>query len=162
MNYRKLIMAALAASVVVPTATVSAQSRGEVRDSRHDVQRQKQDLRQALRHGDRHDVRDARHDVKQARQEYREDLRDYRDYRARHRTAFRASAYRSNIRYRPVRVGLRINSGFYGSNYAINPLTYRLPRAHANQRWVRYYDDVLLVNVRTGVVVRVIPNFFYR
>ncbi len=162
MMYRKLIMAALAASVVVPVASVSAQSRGEARDSRNEVREQQRDLRQAKHYGDRDDIRDARKDVRGAREEYREDLRDYRNYRAGNRNAFRAGAYSSRQRYRAVRAGVRINSGFYNQRYAINPSTYRLPRARANQRWIRYYDDVLLVNVRTGVVVRAINGFYHR
>ena len=29
------------------------------------------------------------------------------------------------------------------------------------QTWVRHYNDMLLVNTRTGTVVRVIPNFYW-
>jgi hypothetical protein len=38
---------------------------------------------------------------------------------------------------------------------------YRLPAAYGSYRWVRYYDDVLLVDVRNGHVVDVIRDFFW-
>ena len=37
---------------------------------------------------------------------------------------------------------------------------YRLPPADGPYRWVRYYGDVLLVDVRNGYVVDVIHDFF--
>jgi hypothetical protein len=36
-----------------------------------------------------------------------------------------------------------------------------LPAAYGSYRWVRYYDDVLLVDVRNGRVVDVIRDFFW-
>jgi hypothetical protein len=51
---------------------------------------------------------------------------------------------------------------FYGSNYWINdPWQYRLPPVYGPYRWVRYYDDVLLVDVYSGEVVDVIYDFFW-
>jgi Ni/Co efflux regulator RcnB len=38
---------------------------------------------------------------------------------------------------------------------------YRLPRPIANQRWVRYGNDVVLVDVRSGRVVRTYNSFFF-
>ena len=39
---------------------------------------------------------------------------------------------------------------------------YRLPyRAAGHVRWVRYWDDALLVDIYTGEVVDVIHNFFW-
>jgi Ni/Co efflux regulator RcnB len=42
-----------------------------------------------------------------------------------------------------------------------DPYRYRLPRATGPNRWVRYGNDVLLVNGRTGRVVTVYNSFFY-
>ena len=42
-----------------------------------------------------------------------------------------------------------------------DPWTYRLPEVYGPYRWIRYYDDVLLVNTYTGEVVDVVHNFFY-
>jgi Ni/Co efflux regulator RcnB len=42
-----------------------------------------------------------------------------------------------------------------------DPWQYRLPPVHGPYRWVRYYDDVLLIDVRNGYVVDVINDFFW-
>ncbi|WP_342449817.1 RcnB family protein [Sphingomonas jejuensis] len=36
-----------------------------------------------------------------------------------------------------------------------------MPPAYGSYRWVRYYDDALLVDVRSGYVVDVIYDFFW-
>jgi hypothetical protein len=38
---------------------------------------------------------------------------------------------------------------------------YRLPYAPPGTRWIRYWNDALLVDVYTGEVVDEIPNFFW-
>jgi Ni/Co efflux regulator RcnB len=38
---------------------------------------------------------------------------------------------------------------------------YRLRPATRNQRWIRYGNDILLVNVRNGRVLQVIRNRYY-
>jgi Ni/Co efflux regulator RcnB len=43
------------------------------------------------------------------------------------------------------------------NNYA----NFRLPRPGASQQYVRYGNDVLLVNVRNGRVIRVYRDFFW-
>jgi Ni/Co efflux regulator RcnB len=51
---------------------------------------------------------------------------------------------------------------FFGNRYWINdPWRYRLPEVYGPYRWVRYYDDVLLVDEYSGEVVDVIHNFFW-
>ena len=42
-----------------------------------------------------------------------------------------------------------------------DPWQYRLPQVYGPYRWVRYYDDVLLVDIYSGEVVDVIHNFFW-
>ena len=60
-------------------------------------------------------------------------------------------------RYRPVTVGYQLRPAFYGSRYYITDYgAYRLRAPGHWQRWVRYGDDLLLVNVRTGRVLDVI------
>jgi Ni/Co efflux regulator RcnB len=78
------------------------------------------------------------------------------------RTAQRArSAYVAPVRnwsYRPVNVGYRLQPSFYGSNYYISDYgAYHLqsPRNRFT-RWIRYGNDLLLVNIRTGRVLQVI------
>ena len=85
----------------------------------------------------------------------RRDRRDVRQNR-RVRTAYIAPV--RNWRYRPVSVGFRLQPSFYGSRYYISDYSaYRLqaPRHHW-LRWVRYGDDLLLVNIRNGRVLDVV------
>jgi len=154
-----LIMATALPVAITPAA---AQSRGELRRDRQDIREEQRELNRAIRNGDRRDVREERRDVREAKREYREDLSDYRRYRASNRNAFRAGAFRSEYRYRSFRPGVKIGAGYYAPRYSLNNYNaYRLPRPGRYQRWVRNYNDVLLVNTRTGVVVRVIPGFFW-
>src|SRR3546814_13954691 len=65
--------------------------------------------------------------------------------------------WRSPYRYHAFGAGARIQPGYYAQRYVIaDPRRYRLPVARGPNRWVRHYDDVLLVNTRTGRVVDVI------
>ena len=62
-----------------------------------------------------------------------------------------------NWRYRPVTVGYRLQPAFYGSRYYISDYgRYNLRAPHRLERWIRYGDDLLLVNLRNGRVLRVI------
>ena len=55
-----------------------------------------------------------------------------------------------------------LGSLFFGSRYWINdPWQYRLPEVYGPYRWVRYYDDALLVDIYSGEVVDVIYDFFW-
>lgn len=157
---RKFIMASALAATLMPVAAM-AQSYGEVRHDNREIRQDQRDLRRAQIHGDRHDIRDARADLRDSRQERRE---DWRDYRRSHPDIYRGPAYAGpsrNWRYRPVNVGYRFEPVYYGQRYWIDADRYRLPRPVATQRWVRYGNDVVLVNVRTGRVVAVNNGFFY-
>jgi hypothetical protein len=64
--------------------------------------------------------------------------------------------------YRPVGLGFFLDPLFFQPRFFLNdPWAFRLPPPGARFRWVRYYDDVLLVDVFTGEVVDSIPNFFW-
>ncbi|WP_380784979.1 RcnB family protein [Sphingomonas sp. R86521] len=157
----KMIIAALAATVLTPVA-VQAQSAREVRQDSHEIRRDQRDLRDAQYRGDRGDVRDARRELREDRQERRE---DWRDYRQSHQNVYRRGNYTGprGYRYRPVSVGYRFAPEYYGRNYWINDYqTYRLPRpGYGYQRWVRYGRDVVLVDTRSGRTVQVYNSFFY-
>ena len=157
---RKIMIAALAAAALTPVAA-SAQSYGEARQSQRELRESRRDLQDARRNGSREDIRDARREVREDRQEARE---DWRDYRRAHGDVYRRGAYTGprGYRYRPVTVGYRFAPAYYGRSYWINdPWTYRLPRAAANERWIRYGRDVVRVDLRTGRVVAVNNGFFY-
>jgi len=126
---------------------------------------------------DRRDWRgDRRDDRRDWRQERRADRRDWnrgwrsdrryawQDWRYRNRNLFRLPAYYSpyNYGYRRFSVGLFLDRLFYGQNYWISdPFYYRLPPAPYGTQWIRYYNDVILVDIYTGEVVDVIHDFFW-
>mgnify|MGYP006178734237 CR=1 FL=1 len=57
---------------------------------------------------------------------------------------------------------ISIGSMLFAPDYWINdPAYYRLPPAYGPYRWVRYYDDVLLIDLRSGRVVDAIHDFFW-
>lgn len=161
---RKIILAALAAATIAPVAApiaAGAQSYGEVRRDQREVRDDQRDLRRAQMYGDRRDVRDARQELREDRRETRE---DWRDYRRSHPDWYRRGAYRgpSGYRYRPVTPGYRFAPSYYGRNYWLNDWQrYRLAAPLGYQRWVRYGNDVVLVDIRNGAVVTVNNGFFY-
>lgn len=155
---RKLIILGLMAATIIPGVAM-AQSATELRQDRRDIREEQRDLRQAQRHGDHRDVRDAREDLRDARQEYRE---DWRDYRKSHRDVYRGGNWRAPFRYSRWDAGARLRPAYYSPRYYItDPGRYRLRRPGPNLQWVRHYNDVLLVNVRTGRVIEVQRGFFW-
>ena len=59
-------------------------------------------------------------------------------------------------------MGVYLDSLFYSNRYWIgDPYYYRLPPAYGPYRWVRYYDDALLVDIYSGEVVDVIYDVFW-
>lgn len=167
---RKLILIGLMAATMAPVA-VQAQSQQEIRRDRRDLREEQRELNQAYRYGDRRDIREERRDVRDARQELREDIGDrnrqwrrddWRSYRNTNRGLYARGAWRAPFRYSNFRVGGRIGPAFYGSRYFIaDPWRYRLPPARGYARWVRHYNDVILVDTRRGIVLDVYRNFFF-
>ena len=61
-----------------------------------------------------------------------------------------------------MNIGWTLSRPYYSSRFWIDdPWQYRLPVVYGPYRWIRYYDDALLVDLRTGRVVDVIRNFFW-
>jgi len=70
--------------------------------------------------------------------------------------------YGYNYGYRRFSIGVTLGSAFFGRNYWIEDVyDYRLPEVYPPYRWVRYYNDVLLVDTDSGEVVDVIYDFFW-
>jgi Nickel/cobalt transporter regulator len=97
---------------------------------------------------------------------WRNDRRyDWRSHRQQYRSYYSPGRYSAPYRgygYNRISIGFTIGSPYYSSRYWINdPYEYRLPPAYGPYRWVRYYDDVLLIDLRNGRVVDVITNFFW-
>jgi hypothetical protein len=90
---------------------------------------------------------------------------DWQRYRTTNRNAYHIGRYYApyrNYSYRRLSIGFSLNSLFYSDRYWINdPWQYRLPEAYGPYRWVRYYDDALLVDIYSGEVVDVIYDFFW-
>lgn len=99
------------------------------------------------------------------RGDWRSDHRyDWRSHRRRHRWLFHFGFYHDPFGwgYRPFSIGWRMWPSYYARNYWLHdPWAYRLPYAPAGYRWIRYYDDALLVDTWDGRVVDVIRDFFW-
>jgi Ni/Co efflux regulator RcnB len=173
---KKLILTALIAAVAVPSIAVPTAASAQSRDYRGDRDRDRDDRRGDVRRGDRNgpdrQVRQVRQDRRQpqgARRDVRDGDRsrnwgrnDWRGYRTGNRSLYARGNWRAPFRYNSFRAGGRIQPNFYGDRYFISdPWRYRLPGAGRNQRWVRHYNDVLLVDVRRGVVIDVIHGFYW-
>ncbi|MFN2100236.1 RcnB family protein [Altererythrobacter sp. MF3-039] len=132
---------------------------GRFRDGPRAHYRDKRDYR----HRDRHYRSDhKRWDRKRWRNHHRYDWHGHR-YSNRH--IFRLGRYYSpyrHHRYSRISIGFYLDNLFFGSRYWISdPWRYRLPPVYGDYRWVRYYDDVLLVDTWSGEVVDVIYDFFW-
>jgi len=145
---KKIILASLAILAVVPSTAMAqpgAQNhhQRDARDSRHDDRRE---VKQ-----DRH--RDARPAARQpTRWDYRTEVRSYN-----RENPWRAAPFK----YQRFRPGAAIRPAYFGRAYQIadyRRFQWNAPRV--NERWVRHYDDALLVNTRSGRVVKVIENAF--
>lgn len=157
---RKLLLAALAATVLTPSIA-AAQSAGEVRRDQREVARDQREVERDLAKGH---VQEAREDGRETARDQRETNEDWQDYRRSHRHVYDRSAYVAprGHRYHPVTEGARLDRVYWGSRYRINNYSrYRLHHPGYHQAYVRYGNDVLLVNTRTGHVIRVYNNFFF-
>ena len=170
---RNVVILAVAAGLVLPTAAYARpatdqrqQARIEARvDARLDARQDRREARQDRREDRREARQERREDRREYRQAQRQNYRDWRAYRQAERNAFRRDAYVAprGYRYRPVRVGARLDSNlFWGSRYWINARDYYLPQPRHNyQRYIRYGNDVLLINTRNGRVIAVYDRFFW-
>jgi len=141
--------------------------RSELRDIRQDRREDRRDWRQDRR-DDRRDWRqDRREDRREWRRDWRNDRRyDWNGWRNQNRFVFRLNPYYSpygyGYSYRRFGIGSILDSLLFGRNYWISdPWQYRLPPAPPGYQWVRYYNDVILVDTWNGQVVDVIYDFFW-
>lgn len=118
------------------------------------------------RDGDRDRHRWANRDRHRWNNDWRRDNRyDWQGYRSHNRHVYRMGNYHApyrNYYYSRIGAGFFLDSLFYSSNYWISdPYHYRLPPVEGPYRWVRYYGDVLLVDIYSGEVLDVIHDFFW-
>lgn len=164
---RKLVIFGLMAAAVMPVAA-QAQSRGEIARDRHDVREERRDLDRAYRSGDPRAIHEERRELHDARRELHEDERsrrwsrdDWRVYRESNRALYARGGWHAPFRYSAFRPGVRIAPAYWDRRYVIgDPWRYHLPPARGYERWVRHYDDVLLIDARRGVVIDVYRGFF--
>jgi len=89
---------------------------------------------------------------------------DWSNYRRRHNWLFNLGLYYDPFGwgYQPYQIGWRMWPSYFSNNYWLNdPWQYRLPYAPPGTRWIRYYDDAILVDMWSGQVVDVIYDFFW-
>jgi hypothetical protein len=99
------------------------------------------------------------------RGDWRSDRRyDWNSHRRRYSWLFNLGFYRDPFGwgYQPFSIGWRMWPSYYSHSYWLNdPWHYRLPYAPPGYRWIRYYDDAILVDMWDGQVVDVIRDFFW-
>jgi hypothetical protein len=135
------------------------QQRRDIRrgdDRRHDWRRD----------GRRDGARDGRNWGHNWNRDWRGDRRyDWQRYRVSNRRHYHLSPYYAPYRnwsYRRFGIGFFLEPLFYSNSYWIgDPFSYRLPPAPPGTQWVRYYDDVLLVDIYSGEVIDAIYDFFW-
>lgn len=90
---------------------------------------------------------------------------DWNGWRYRNRSIFHLSPYYAPYRnwgYRRFSIGFFLEPLFFDQRYWIgDPYDYRLPPAPPGTQWVRYYNDVVLVDIYSGEIVDVIYDFFW-
>ena len=73
-----------------------------------------------------------------------------------------SAPYGWNYGYRRFSIGAYLFAGLFAQDYWISdPFYYRLPPSPPGTQWVRYYNDVVLVDTYSGEVVDVIHDFFW-
>jgi Ni/Co efflux regulator RcnB len=148
---KALVTGALIAATLTPVAA-QAQAQHHQRD------------RQEARQDRRNDHREWRQDNRNDRREWRQDNRnDWREWRQSHRNDYRRGNWRAPFRYRSFNIGVTVPRSYWGPRYYVNNWSaYRLPRpGHSYYRYVRHYDDLLLINTRNGRVVQVCRDFYW-
>jgi hypothetical protein len=130
----------------------------------------RRDDRRDWRGDNRNDGRNWRDDNRGRRTNWNRNWRgdnryDWQRYRYSNRSLFNLGPYYSPYRgygYNRFSIGVFLDPFFYDQRYWIgDPWQYRLPPAEPGTAWVRYYNDVLLVDVYTGEVLDTIYDFFW-
>lgn len=96
--------------------------------------------------------------------EWRQDRREgWQGWRDAHRDNYRRGNWRAPFAYRSFDIGMAVPRAYWAPEYYVNNWDYyRLPApGYRWYRYVRHYDDVLLINTRSGRVVRVYHNFYW-
>jgi hypothetical protein len=97
---------------------------------------------------------------------WRNDRRfDWVGWRGAHRDVFHPGYYYppyGGYAYSRIGIGYMLDEAFLDERYWIeDPGTYHLPPVWGTYRWVRYYNDCLLIDIDTGQTVEVLYNVFW-
>lgn len=97
---------------------------------------------------------------------WRRDRRyDWLGWRSLNRGAYHLPRYYApygGYSYQRFSSGVILEPMFFDQNYWLgDPYAYRLPPAYGSYRWVRYYNDAILVDLRSGLVVDVVYDIFW-
>ena len=159
---RKLLIAALAATALVP-GVATAQGHGHYRHEQQQLNRERRQVNNQRRviNNQRREVYNEQRVVNNERRAVNQ---NWRAYRQTHRQVFTRPAYVAprGYSYRRVVVGYRLNPVFWGRSYRVYDYgNFGLPWPGRGRAYVRYGDDLLLINVYNGRVIRVYEDFFY-
>ena len=148
----------------------------DAREDRHDRREDRRDYREDRRDNHRWNTWNDwyRHDY---RQDHRYDYRygNHRDdwhrsdWRRSWRHGWAGTRYRSPYRYyypsgfsyRSWRIGYELPLAFLIADYFLDYRPYGLAPPPYGCRWLRVGDDVMLVDIRSGVIVDILYNFYY-
>jgi len=90
---------------------------------------------------------------------------DWMGWRSMNRGAYHLPRYygpNGGYGYQRFSSGVILEPMFFGENYWLDdPYAYRLPPAYGSYRWVRYYNDAVLVDLRSGMVVDVVYDIVW-
>ena len=156
---KRLVIAVSLLSMVGATAAL-AQDREERREDRHEVQREvHRDVQRDVRRDEQRDVRrDVNRDVA------RDFGRDRFVYHGAPINRYRGPAffYPRGFGYRVWGRGQYLPRAYFAAPYYLDNWSYyRLGPPPIGYRYIRVGPDVLLVNLRTGLIAETIPGMFY-
>lgn len=155
-RYLAAALAAELAAAMLPSASLA--QTGELGRDREDIRQAERDLDRAQRYGQPRHVEAARDNLDDAKREYRA---DWREYRTRNRGLYARGDWRAPFHYERFTRGARVRPSYYDRRWFIPDYhRYHLPRPPAGARWVRHYDDVILVDTRSARVIDIIYGLF--
>lgn len=172
---RRILLAALAVTVALPTVATAQSGPGAQHEVRRDDPRganQSTPPRQQQQTPQKPQTQPAKPQAQQqkpqvqparpqAQQAHRE---EWQDHRKANRNLYKKKAYVApkGYKYKAVKVGAKLDRPLYAKPYWVtNYSTYRLPKLSKNLNYIRYGNDVLVVNMTNGRVTRVYDNFFW-
>lgn len=83
-------------------------------------------------------------------------------WRETHRDVFHGGTWNAPFTYRTWNRGVILPREYWAPNYYVNDWSrYRLPAPGHWYHYVRHFNDLLLVDTRSGRIIRVYRNFYW-